>query len=105
MTFADKSKQPVVNNSALTKGQQIVVIDSPDCSYCEKFKKDVVSKYNKSTPITFRKASQLEGLSVKTATWATPTIIFMKDGKELFGHQGYMKPADFYKEHKRLRFL
>ena len=77
VTFADKPNQPIVNNFALTKGQQIVVIDSPDCPYCEKFKKDVVSKYNKSTPITFRRASQLKDLKVKTATWATPTILFM----------------------------
>ena len=104
VTFADKPNQPIVNNSALTKGQQIVVIDSPDCPYCEKFKKDVVSKYNKSTPITFRRASQLKGLKVKTATWATPTILFMKDGKELFGHQGYMKPEKFYAAYDRLKF-
>ena len=104
VTFADKPNQPIVDNTALSKRQQIVVIDSADCPYCEKFKKDVVSKYNKSTPITFRRASQLEGLKVKTATWATPTILFMKDGKELFGHQGYMDPDKFYAAHNKLKF-
>ena len=104
VTFADKPNTPIVDNTGLSKGQQIVVIDSPDCPYCEKFKKDVVSKYNKSTPITFRRASQLKGLNVKTATWATPTILFMKDGKELFGHQGYMVSDKFYAVHEKLKF-
>jgi peptide methionine sulfoxide reductase msrA/msrB len=104
VTFADKPNMPVVDNSAISKGQQIVVIDSPDCPYCEKFKKDVVSKYNKSTPITFRRASELKGLTVKTPTWATPTILFLKDGKELLGHQGYMNKAKFYAAHDKLKF-
>jgi len=104
VTFVDKPNHPFVNNSALAKGEQIVVIDSPDCPYCEKFKKDVVSQYNKATPITFRRASQLKGLTIKTATWATPTVLFMKDGKELFGHQGYMKPDSFYATYNRLKF-
>ena len=104
VTFEEKPNQPVVNNSALTKGQQIVVIDSPNCPYCEKFKKDVISKYSKSTPISFRRASQLKGLKIKTATWATPTILFLEDGKELSGHQGYMKTDEFYATYNRLKF-
>ena len=104
VTFSDKPNQPKVDNSALTKGQQIVVIDSPDCPYCEKFKKNVVEKYDKSTPISFRRASQLDGLKVKTATWATPTILFMQDGKDLLGHQGYMDSDKFYTVYDKLKF-
>ena len=29
-------------------------------------------------------------------TWATPTILFLEEGKEVFGHQGYMSPKEFY---------
>ncbi len=105
VTFADTPKKPTVDNSNLVKGQQIVVIDSEGCAFCEKFKTDVVSKYQKSTPITFRKANELKGLSIKTATWATPTILFLQEGKEVFGHQGYMKPDEFYAAHDRLKFL
>ena len=86
-----------VDNSQLKKGLQIVIIDSANyCPYCEKFKADVVSNYNKKPPISFKKANQLDGLSIQTATWATPTILFLKNGKEIFGHQGYMKPDNFY---------
>jgi peptide methionine sulfoxide reductase msrA/msrB len=86
------------NNQSLTIGKQIVVIDSQQyCPYCEKFKKNVSNDYQGSIPLTFRLADQLDGLTVKTETWATPTILFLEDGKEVFGRQGYMSPEDFYK--------
>lgn len=95
--FKPEKHSKSVDNTKLKKGLQIVVIDSANyCPYCEKFKADVVSQYDKSTPISFRKAGELSGLDTKTPTWATPTILFLKDGKEIFGNQGYMKPDDFY---------
>lgn len=104
VTFDGGPKRPAVNNTALLKGQQIVVIESEGCAFCEKFKIDVVSKYTKETPITFRKANELKRLQLKTPTWATPTILFLNNGKEVFGHQGYMSPRQFYTEHKGLKF-
>ena len=44
----------------------------------------------------YRKATNLEGLIIKTPTWATPTVLFMENGKEKFGYQGYLNPKDFY---------
>lgn len=87
-----------VNNDDLLQGKQIVVIESDSyCPYCEKFKQNVVNKYHGSIPMTFRLASQLHGLSIKTETWATPTILFLENAKEVFGRQGYMAPNNFYK--------
>jgi peptide methionine sulfoxide reductase msrA/msrB len=86
------------NNSYLTMGKQIVVIDSREyCPYCEKFKKDVSSVYKGDIAITFRHADQLQGLNIKTATWATPTIIFLENGSEVYARQGYVNATDFYK--------
>ena len=67
------------------------------CPYCEKFKKDVSNKYKGSIPLVYRHATNLEGVNVTSPTWATPTIVFLEDGKETFGHQGYMSSQDFYK--------
>ena len=39
----------------------------------------------------------MSGLSIKTPTWATPTIVFIEDGIEQFSYQGYMEPELFYK--------
>ena len=86
------------DNSALLKGKNILVIEPESyCPYCEKFKSLVIENYNGNLPITFRLASQLDGIELQTPTWATPTIIFLEQGKEVFGHQGYMSPKEFYK--------
>ncbi|TQV87057.1 peptide-methionine (S)-S-oxide reductase MsrA [Aliikangiella coralliicola] len=87
-----------VDNSVLTKGKQIIVIEAENyCPYCEKFKENVVADYQGSIPITFRLASQLTGLKIKSPTWATPTVLFLENGQEVFGKQGYMSPEEFYK--------
>ena len=89
--------EPSVDNSALLKGKHILVIVSDGyCPYCEKFEKDIASEYKGTIPLTNRTASQLNDLKIKTPKWATPTILFLEDGKEVFGHQGYMTPKEFY---------
>ena len=94
----EKVTEDAVDNTALLVGKQIVVIDSRDyCPYCEKFKKDVSNEYKGSIALTYRKADQLDGLTIKTPTWATPTILFLEDGKEVYGRQGYVSADEFYK--------
>ena len=89
--------EPSVDNSSLLKGKHILVIVSDGyCPYCEKFEKDIASEYKGTIPLTNRTASQLNDLKIKTPKWATPTILFLEDGKEVFGHQGYMTPKEFY---------
>lgn len=96
--FEGSKMQPqVADNTALLKGKHILVIDAEDfCPYCEKFKADVAQEYKGDIPMHFRFASQLSGLTLKTPTWATPTILLLQDGKEVFGRQGYMSPEQFY---------
>ncbi|WP_333608772.1 peptide-methionine (R)-S-oxide reductase MsrB, partial [Arsukibacterium sp.] len=60
------------------------------------FKADVANHYQGKIPLHYRLANQLTGLTIKSATWATPTLLFMDEGKEVFGVQGYVAPADFY---------
>jgi len=86
------------DNSELLEGKSVLVIEPQSyCPYCEKFKSLVVEKYKGNIPIIFRLALQLDGIQLETPTWATPTIIFLEQGKEVFGHQGYMSPREFYK--------
>ena len=94
----NKSEEQVIDNSALLEGKHILVIDSEGyCPYCEKFEKDIVSKYKGTIPLTNRTARQLKDLVINTPTWATPTIVFLDNGKEVFANQGYMTPKEFYK--------
>lgn len=93
----NKLTAPAPDNTALLIGQHILVIDAEDfCPYCKKFKADVTQAYQGDIPLHFRFASQLDGLTLTTPTWATPTIIFLQDGKEVFGRQGYLSPEQFY---------
>jgi peptide methionine sulfoxide reductase msrA/msrB len=92
-------EREIRNNDALLLGKHIVVIDSKsDCPYCEKLKKTVLNDYQGDIPIHFRYADELEGLKIKSATWATPTILFIEQGEEVFGHQGLMDKTRFYKK-------
>jgi peptide methionine sulfoxide reductase msrA/msrB len=98
ITFNAKQPAETVDNKPLLIGKQIVVIESDEyCPYCEKFKKDVLNDYKGTIPVTSRLATQLDGLSVTTPTWATPTVLFIENGKEVYGRQGYMSPKKFYK--------
>lgn len=86
------------SNEGLLTGKHIVVIDSKNhCPYCEKLKKTVLNDYHGDIPVHFRYADELKGLKIKSATWATPTILFIEQGKEIFGQQGFMDRSRFYK--------
>lgn len=96
VTF-DKAPPVSVDNTPLQTGQWIVVIEADyDCPYCEKFKQDVLDNYQGDLAVVYRLATQLQGLSIKTPTWATPTVLFMADGEEVSGFQGYLTPEEFY---------
>ncbi len=79
-------------------GKEIVVIESENfCPFCEKFKQDVTSSYKGTIPLRNVYAKDLEGFDIKTELNATPTILFIEDGKEVAYHRGYLNEKDFYK--------
>ena len=96
--FARSNSEQNKNNDLLRIGKNIVVIEPEGfCPYCERFRKAVSNEYAGSIPLIYRHGSNLDGLEIKTPTWATPTILFLEQGSEVFGYQGYMSPKDFYK--------
>ena len=93
----DQKEKNILDNSYLLAGKQILILDSQDyCPYCEKLKNDVTDDYKGSIQMSHRTSDQLHGLQIISPTWATPSIIFLEDGKEVFAHQGYIDPKDFY---------
>ena len=95
--FAQLNEVPAIDNSELFVGKKIVVIEAAGyCPYCEKFQAKVMESYSGDIPIISRLASDLDGLEINSPTWATPTILFLEDGKEVFGHQGYLDTKEFY---------
>jgi len=80
------------------KGKEIIIIKSDrKCPYCDKFEADVSSKYKGSIKLSTVVKSRVIKYDIKTNAFATPTILFIKDGKEVFGHVGYMNSEEFYK--------
>lgn len=96
VTFAEKTTTPT-DNTALQSGKHIVVLEAPHCPYCEQFKQNVSNHYRGEIPLHYRQAEQLDSLQLSTPTWATPTIFFLQDGKEVFAKQGYMTREEFYR--------
>ena len=97
VTFAKRVEVPILDNSELLSGKHIIVIEAEGyCPYCEKFRTKVVKSYHGDIPLVFRMASQLQGLEIKSPTWATPTILFLENGVEAFGYQGYLSPKEVY---------
>ena len=95
--FAKKDAVPTVDNSDLISGKYIIVIEAEGyCPYCEKFRSIVAKDYFGDIALVYRLATQLQGLEIKSPTWATPTILFLEDGVEAFGYQGYLSPKEFY---------
>jgi peptide methionine sulfoxide reductase msrA/msrB len=81
-------------------GMEILVIEAEDkgsCLYCLQFEKEVIAKYKGDIPLRSVPAIALKGFDLTTETWATPTIFFIKNGKEIWAKQGYMTPNEFYK--------
>lgn len=78
-------------------GKEILVIDALHCPYCEKFEKDVSLSYNGDIPLRTSHSDKIKNFELKGKLYATPTILFIEDGKEVFSHVGYMSKEVFYK--------
>ena len=96
IVFSQEQKE-YIDNSKLLLGKQILILDSQSfCPYCEKLKEDVTNSYKGSIPLTYRTSDQLHDLQIQSPTWATPSVIFLENGKEIFAYQGYLDPKEFY---------
>ena len=97
VTFGKSKDGTRLDNTNLLKGKHILVVEAPYCPYCSAFKDQVAKDYLGDIPMHFRQADNLESLEIITPTWASPTILFLEDGKEVFGNQGFMTPDEFYR--------
>jgi len=92
-----KSEMPIKSETITPLGgKEIIVIDAEDCPFCARFKKDVTDGYHGDVPLHTVHENQLKGFALKTSLDATPMILFIEDGKEVFSHRGYWEPKVFY---------
>jgi peptide methionine sulfoxide reductase msrA/msrB len=93
----NQDQKNYLDNSRLLSDKHILVLDSQSyCPYCEKLKNNVTDDYKGSIPLSYRTADQLHGLQIKSPTWATPSVIFLENGKEVLAYQGFLESEEFY---------
>jgi len=100
VTFLNQSSSELAKNDITPLGGKEILVIGPEiegtCLFCIEFEKKVTSKYKGTIPLRSYPASALKGFDLSTETWATPTIFFIEDGKEIWSHQGIMSSEEFY---------
>jgi len=100
VTFLNQSSSELAKNDITPLGGKEILVIGPEiegtCLFCIEFEKKVTSKYKGTIPLRSSPASALKGFDLSTETWATPTIFFIEDSKEVWSHQGIMSSEEFY---------
>ena len=100
VSFLNQSSSKIAKNDIIPLGGKEIIVIGPEiegtCLFCLEFEKKVTSIYKGTIPLRSTPASALKGFEINTPTWATPTIFFIDDGKEVWSHQGIMSSENFY---------
>ena len=101
VSFLNQSLSKIAKNDMTPLGGKEIIVIGPEiegtCLFCLEFEKKVTSIYKGTIPLRSTPASALKGFEINTPTWATPTIFFIDDGREVWSHQGIMSSENFYK--------
>ena len=101
VSFLNQSTYKIAKNDIIPLGGKEIIVIGPEiegtCLFCLEFEKKVTSIYKGTIPLRSTPASTLKGFEINTPTWATPTIFFIDDGREVWAHQGIMSSENFYK--------
>ena len=74
----------------LNNTRQLVVFESKECAYCQKFKKEILNHWQSDAAITTTlNANPPKGWALEKPLFATPTIVLFEQGKEVSRYTGY----------------
>ena len=89
---------------ARTPAVEVLVFEHADCVYCRVFRRDVLPKYHLAVRAD---AAPLRFVDIATADTASlglnshidtlPTVVVMRDGREVERIVGYWGPTNFFK--------
>ena len=99
-----------LETSALPSGGlELLVVEVEDCVYCLVFRRDVFPSYEASArartvPMRFVDISKTaaEQLGLAEPVQQVPTVLLMKDGREVGRISGYVGPENFFHAINRL---
>jgi len=94
-----KNKKTNLNKNQILPlgGKEILVVESKDCPFCKELRKKTLKEYKGTIPLRFATINQLQNFQLKEKVDLTPTIIFIKNGKEIARFKGFLDKKDFYK--------
>ncbi|MEE9352231.1 MAG: peptide-methionine (S)-S-oxide reductase MsrA [Thiotrichaceae bacterium] len=79
-----------LNADGLNFNRQLIVFEGEDCQFCEKFKKDILNKWQAETDITATLSPKPpKSWKLKKTLFATPTIVLFEKGVEVSRYTGY----------------
>ena len=92
-----------------TEVQELIVLEAPNCIYCDIFRRDVLPRYQQSAragdlPIRFLDLNEpaADQLKLSSSVDIVPTVILMKSGAEAGRISGYTGPETFFRGIARL---
>ena len=81
---------PPLDPATLDLQRQLIVFESADCIYCQKFKADVLDHWQSPVAIARSLSPQAPaGWTLAKALFATPTIVLFEQGREVSRYTGY----------------
>jgi thioredoxin-related protein len=90
--------------ATLNSTYELVVFEADGCTYCQNFRSDVLPLYRDSTlgrevPIRFVNVSRSDetGMALSFAITIAPTVVLMREGREIDRIIGYTGPFNFLK--------
>ncbi|MEE9327015.1 MAG: peptide-methionine (S)-S-oxide reductase MsrA [Cocleimonas sp.] len=87
-----KFSKPVkpLNSDKLNFERQLIVFESKDCPFCDKFKDEILNSWKAETEITTTLSTQApDKWKLQKTLFATPTIVLFEKGIEISRYTGY----------------
>jgi thioredoxin-related protein len=96
--------QGAVTALPATSNMELLVFEVQGCVYCDVFRRDVLPTYQSApaavrAPIRFVDINSVDAdkLALRGAVRVVPTMVLMKEGKEVERITGYTAPSTFFK--------
>jgi Thioredoxin-like domain len=81
---------------------EVLVFEHADCTYCRAFRRDVLPRFRQqanAAPLRFVDIAKngTADLALKTRIDTVPTVVVMRDGREIDRIVGYWGPINFFR--------
>ncbi len=79
-----------LDSKELNSKRQLIVFESKECAYCQKFKEEILNHWQSDVAITTTlNTNPPKGWALEKPLFATPTIVLFEQGKEVSRYTGY----------------